>query len=194
MIDQDRHIIERVLEGDRRAYAELVDRHKNKAMILALRMLKNQQEAEEALQDAFVRAFRALPGFQSKSSFATWLYRIVFNVCSTALNKRGKEFFVSIDEKEDDGLDSEIPSGDDEPDIQAEGKELNEIVSSEIEQMEGEYSSILTLFYLQEMSYEEIVSVTGFPLGTVKNRLFRARTLLRKAVARRYQEMHIEAA
>ncbi|MGH2569447.1 MAG: sigma-70 family RNA polymerase sigma factor, partial [Bacteroidota bacterium] len=79
MADQDFEIIQRVLTGEKRSYAVLVDRHKDRAMTLAMRMLKNREDAEEALQDAFIRAFNALPRFERKSSFSTWFYRIVFN-------------------------------------------------------------------------------------------------------------------
>lgn len=184
----DSEIIQRVIDGDQRAYAELVERHKDKAMTLAVRMLKNKSEAEEALQDAFIRAFRALPSFERKSSFSTWFYRIVFNVCSSALNKRGVNTLLSIDSENDDEMKIEIPSEDDEPDIELESKEFSEIVRREISTMDESYSSILTMFFLQEMSYEEIISVTGLPLGTVKNRLFRARMQLRSAVLRHFPE------
>ncbi|MDP1676847.1 MAG: sigma-70 family RNA polymerase sigma factor [Bacteroidota bacterium] len=185
----DNEIIRRVIDGDQRAYAELVERHKDKAMTLAMRMLKNKSEAEEALQDAFVRAYKALPSFEKKSTFATWFYRIVFNVCSSVLNKRGSNNLLSIDIENDGELKIEIPSEDDEPDIELESKEFSEIVRREISTMEESYSMILTMFFLQEMSYEEIISVTGLPLGTVKNRLFRARTQLRSAVLRHFSEM-----
>ncbi len=186
----DNDIIRRVIDGDQRAYAELVDRHKDKAMTLAVRMLKNRHDAEEALQDAFIRAFRALPSFEWKSSFSTWFYRIVFNVCSTALSKRSDTNLLSIHEENDDEFKIEIPSSDDEPDIEFESKEFSGIVRKEIDNMDESYSTILTMFFLQEMSYEEIIAVTGMPLGTVKNRLFRARLLLRTAVLRHFSDMN----
>lgn len=187
MPNTDHDIVRRIMAGDRKAYAELVDRHKDRAMTLAVRMLKNRSDAEEALQDAFVRAFRALPAFEWKSSFSTWLYRIVFNVCSTRLSGRQKGTTVSIDDDVEQ-KSMEIPSDDDAVDIQFEMREFTGIVRQEIETMNVAYSTILTLFFVQEMSYEEIVSVTGLPLGTVKNRLFRARTLLRSAVVKHFAE------
>ncbi len=186
MKSTDTDIVRRVIDGDSRAYAELVDRHKDKAMTLAVRMLKDRREAEEALQDAFVRAFRALPAFEWKASFSTWFYRIVFNVCSSRLSRRGDTTMLSIDKENDEDLKMEIQSQDDEPDKELEMKEFNSIVRNEIGKMEPAYATILTMFFLQEMSYEEIISVTGLPLGTVKNRLFRARMQLRSAVLRRF--------
>lgn len=162
-------------------------------MTLAVRMLKDRREAEEALQDAFVRAFRALPGFQLKSSFSTWFYRIVFNVCSSILSRRGDERLLSIERDDDNETGIELTSTDDTPDIRLEHEELRSIVKSEIDKMDQEYSAVLTLFYIQDMSYEEIVDVTGLPIGTVKNRLFRARNVLRDAV-RKHLEVNHEAA
>ena len=169
MNNSDYDIIQRILSGERQAYAELVDRHKDKAMALSVRMLKNHHEAEEVLQDAFVRAFRALPSFEWKSNFSTWFYRIVFNLCSTALSKRGEQTLISIHDDEDDNRSLQISSTEEIPDIELEQKELQQIIQMEIDKMSVEYSTILTLFVIQEMSYDEIVSVTGLPLGTVKN-------------------------
>ncbi len=94
MQKNDVAIVQKVLGGDKRAYAELVDRHKEKAMTLAIRMLKNREDAEEAIQDTFVRAFNALPRFEWKSSFSTWFYRIVYNVCATHLTRRERVFIL----------------------------------------------------------------------------------------------------
>jgi len=162
-------------------------------MTLAVRMLKDRREAEEALQDAFVRAFRALPGFQLKSSFSTWFYRIVFNVCSSMLSRKGDERLLSIERDDDNETGIELTSTDDTPDIRLEHEEFRSIVKTEIDKMDQEYSAVLTLFYIQDMSYEEIVEVTGLPIGTVKNRLFRARNVLRDAV-RKHLEVNHEAA
>jgi RNA polymerase sigma-70 factor, ECF subfamily len=186
MNNNDYDIVQRILAGEQKAYSELVDRHKDKAMSLAVRMLKNHHEAEEVLQDAFVRAFRALPSFEWKSNFSTWFYRIVFNLCSTLLSKRGDQRVISIHDDEEENSAVQIASPDEVPDIELEQKELKQIVQQEIDRMPIEYSAILTLFVVQDMSYDEIVSTTGLPLGTVKNRLFRARTLLRNAVLKHY--------
>lgn len=189
MNNTDQDIVRRILAGEQKAYAELIDRHKVKAMTLAMRMLKNTHDAEEALQDAFVRAFRSLPGFEWKSSFSTWFYRIVFNVCSTRLNKKGKVAVFSLEETNGADLKVEILPDGEAIDVQLIGNEFAEFVQSTIEKMDESYSTILTLFIVQEMSYDEIVAVTGMPLGTVKNRLFRARAELRNAVQGHYSDM-----
>jgi RNA polymerase sigma-70 factor (ECF subfamily) len=179
----DGAIVQEVLAGNKRAYGELVDRHKEKAMTLAMRMLRNRQDAEEAIQDAFVRAFNALPRFEWKSSFSTWFYRIVYNVCATHLSRRGEDLHVPIDGGEDEESIS-LPSGDLPPDIQYESVEFEQIVLREIEKLPLPYSAVCALFFVHDMSYDQIVEVTGMPLGTVKVRLFRGRVLLREGVVK----------
>jgi RNA polymerase sigma factor (sigma-70 family) len=179
----DEEIVRRVLAGDKRAFGELVERHKDKAMTLALRMLKNREEAEEALQDAFVRAFHALPRFEWKASFSTWLFRIVYNVCATSLGKRSEAEHVSLDDEDERALN--VPSEEPAPDAAYESHEIREAVTEEIERLPENYAGILTLFFVNDQSYEQIVEVSGLPLATVKVRLFRGRLLLREAVAKR---------
>jgi len=187
--ETDYDIIQKVLSGDKGSFAHLVDRHGEKAMTLAMRILKNKQDAEEALQDAFIRAYNALPRFEWKASFSTWFYRIVYNVCVSALERRPGEVFVSVDEESSDGEKlREVESGAPLPDAAYESAEAQKIVHEEIERLPDVYGATFALFVVQEMSYQEIVEVTGLPLGTIKARLFRARTMLKDALVRRLGE------
>ena len=93
---KEHEIIKKILSGDIRTFSLLVERHQSKAMTLALRMLKNREDAEEALQDAFLRVYRALGTFEGKANFSTWFYRIVYNVCASALEKRGASILQSL--------------------------------------------------------------------------------------------------
>jgi len=185
MQDQDYAVVQRILGGERKAYAELVDRHKDKAMTLALKMLKNRQDAEEALQDAFIRVFNALSRFEWKSNFSTWFYRIVYNVCATELGRRNEKQTLSINDEDESGTAIDLVSEEIPPDVALESSELNAIVLEEIDKLPDAYGPTFALFFVQDMSYDEIVEVTSLPLGTVKARLFRARILLRDAVIRR---------
>lgn len=185
MTDIDREIIQKVLNGERQAFELLINRHKAKAMTLAFRILKNREDAEEALQDSFVRVYRALSSFEWKSSFSTWFYRIVYNTCATAAGKKNKIYPLSIDAENEDGLRAEIVSDELQPDMRMESNELSKIVNEEVEKLPVVYGSTFTLFVIQDLSYDEIVQVTGLPLGTVKARLFRARTMLREAIVKR---------
>ncbi len=181
----DHEIISRVLSGNTRSFADLVERHKDKAMTIAMRMLRNREEAEEAVQDAFVRAFNALGQFEKRSTFSTWLYRILFNVCSTVLSKRGEPLQSISSDKPEEEWEDEIPDFSEIPDLIVEGKEFRQQVIDALTELPPLYSGIATMFYLDDLSYEEIVTITGSPLGTVKARLFRARAMLRDGIVRR---------
>jgi RNA polymerase sigma-70 factor (ECF subfamily) len=187
MTDIDREIIQQVLDGNVKAFGKLVDRHKTKAMTLAVRILKNREDAEEALQDSFVRVYRALSSFEWKSSFSTWFYRIVYNTCATAAGKKNGFHSLSIDVEDDDGPRMEIESDELPADMKLESDEFSKILNEEIEKMPVVYGTTFTLFAIQDMSYEEIVQVTGLPLGTIKARLFRARVMLREAIVKRME-------
>jgi RNA polymerase sigma-70 factor (ECF subfamily) len=189
----DGAVVQEVLGGNKQAFGELVDRHKEKAMTLAMRMLRNREDAEEAIQDAFVRAFNALPRFEWKSSFSTWFYRIVYNVCATQLSRRGDDLHVSIDTQEDE-VSISLTSGELPPDIRYESVEFEQIVLQEIEKLPLPYSAVCTLFFVHDMSYDQIVEVTGMPLGTVKVRLFRGRILLREGVVKQLGEIKVSVA
>lgn len=156
-------------------------------MTLALRMLKDREEAEEAVQDAFLRAFNALSRFEWKSSFSTWFYRIVYNVCSTSLSRRGEDLTISLQD-EGEAPATELRDSDPTPEMDLELADIARVIREEIDLLPASYSSVVTLFFLQEMSYAEIVEITGMPLGTVKARLFRARAMLKKAILRRTNE------
>jgi RNA polymerase sigma factor (sigma-70 family) len=179
----DRDLVQRLTAGDRRAGAELVRRYADRGLAVALRMLRNRQDAEEAVQDAFVRVFRSVDRFEWKSSFATWFYRIVFNASASMAEQRKRRFEWTDDEwiRDVAAFDTVLP------DRIAEDAELDRIVREEIERLPADAALVMTLFVLHEQSYEEIVAITGLPLGTVKNRLFRARLKLRDAVTAHYR-------
>lgn len=175
-----------MLAGERDAFRMLIERYREKGMTLAMRMLRNREDAEEALQDAFVRAYRSLGRFEGKSSFSTWFYRILFNACASALRKRGEDIHLPL---ETDGGVARASSPEEyRPDVQYHGVELDRIVAEEIDALPPVYGGAFTLFFVQEMAYEEIAGVMGLPVNTVKTRLFRARALLREGVARRLRE------
>jgi RNA polymerase sigma-70 factor (ECF subfamily) len=183
MRDQDLKTISDVLAGNPRAYGALVDRYKERGMGLAMRLLRQHEEAEEALQDAFLRAYRALPDFEGKSSFGTWFYRILFNVCNSRLSL--KTVATVPLESEDGSAAWNLWSPEPLPDVSFEGREFEEIVMQEVDRLPAPFGPTFALFALKELSYEEIGEIVGAPIGTVKARIFRARIMLRDAIARR---------
>ena len=187
----DSEILSRIRGGAKHLFAQIVDRYKDKGMSLAVRMLKSREEAEEALQDAFIRAYNALERFEETSTFGTWFYRILYNVCLTRLGKR-KDEFQSVDYDDEQSYWESDNINTTAADVAYEKKELVDVVKTIIEAMPAKYAVILTMFYLHEMSHEEICAVTQLPVGTVKTHLFRARALLQKRLAKNFQVEGVE--
>ncbi len=187
MPDKDRELALGAARGDLRAFSALMDRYKDRGMGLAFRILRNREDAEEALQDAFVRTFRGLAGFKGNSKFGTWFFRILYNVCAT---KAGQRRPVADEHPEDDaesidaGL-SQIPDDTPQPDILLETNEFYRIVSEAIDDLPVIYRDPVLLFLVQDFSYEEVSEVLGLSVPSVKTRIFRARALLRITVRRR---------
>jgi RNA polymerase sigma factor (sigma-70 family) len=180
MARADSEIIDDIRRGSKQAYARLIDRYKAQGMTLAVRMLRNRQDAEEALQDAFVRAYNGLDRFEGTAKFSTWFYRIVYNVCLSRLGKR-EDDVQTIEYDDERGYEASEMGFD--------SRDLLEFVTRVIQTLPGKYATVLTLFYLEDLSHEEICDVTQLPLGTVKVHLFRARALLYDRVR---HELHAE--
>lgn len=180
----EEQLIQGVVEGNREATAELIERYRRMGMTLAVKILRNEQDAEEALQDGFIRAIRSIKSFDRRSSFATWFYRIVYNVCLSRLRKKGEKYVVSIDDK-DAHTDRTVISYE-TPEREYEEIQMNEIVTCELGRLSPHYRTVLSLFVHQELSYQEIAEVTGMPLGTVKTNLFRARAILKERLEKHY--------
>jgi RNA polymerase sigma factor (sigma-70 family) len=181
----DIEIIDHVRRGARNFYTQIIDRYKDKSMSLALRILRNREEAEEAIQDAFIRAYNALNSFEGTSQFGTWFYRILYNVCLTRLSRRTKQ---SLENEYDD--DREYETTEPVAPGWADEFEMNDMIAfvkKTIDLLPAKYSAIVSLFYFQELSYDEIARVTELPIGTVKTHLFRARTLLQKRMQKELQ-------
>lgn len=170
-LKQDKYYIERVLRGDINAFTYLVDEYKGMVYTIALRMLKNSEDAEELAQDTFVKAFNSLKNFKFESKFSTWLYRITYNGAISKLRKKQIEVY----NVEDTVLpDSEVVSA---------YNAINELTRNEqkkyinetIEKLKEDDALIITLYYLQENTIEEICEITGLTLSNVKVKLHRAR-------------------
>jgi RNA polymerase sigma-70 factor, ECF subfamily len=183
----DSEVISRVLGGNARVYAVLVDRYKDRAFALAWRILKSREEAEESVQDAFTKAFHSLGSFRGDAEFGTWFYRILYNGCMTRVSRRA-ESMLSLHGP--DLADDDTLIDPDAPDL-LEGivaDERYELLQEEIQKLPEKFRVVISLFYGQEQRYEEIAAILGVPVSTVKTHLFRARTLLRKRVNDKYKE------
>ena len=187
MIDPDREILDSVRAGNSRRFSVLVDRHKDRAMTLAVRLVGARDEAEELVQDSFLRAFRSLDTFRGDARFSTWFYRILYNVCMTRIQRRRP---LSTQEPPADPANGAREWADTEPDIleRLESEEVRQMLMEEMLRLPEAFRAALTLFYVQDLRYDEITLVLQIPLGTVKTNLSRGRALLRERVLERMKD------
>jgi RNA polymerase sigma-70 factor, ECF subfamily len=177
----DEHLlIARARRGDERAFEALVARHAPYAYNLALRTLGDAREAEDVAQEAFVRAWRGLPGYRAGARMTTWLYTIVTRLCYDRLPRLRRDL---------DALDAdaalELPDDAARPEPVLLDDEVRERLWAAIDALPASARLLVTLRHREELSYDEIAAVTGMPLGTVKVGLFRARQHLRAVLAGR---------
>jgi len=183
--DGDEEIVRRVLAGDRNLFEQLVLRHQRRVMHYLTRMVKNPDLAEDLAQVTFVKAFTALASFDPRYRFTTWLYRIASNAAIDHL-RRNRLRPLSLDqplETEDGTMEQQIPSPGLGPDDLASRGEVRLLLRRAVDRLPAEYRQLIVLRHGSECSYDEICEITGLPMGTVKNRLFRARAQLRQFLA-----------
>ena len=175
---EDIFYIGQVLEGKVNAFSHIIERHKDHVFNLALRISGNREDAEEVAQDSFMKAYRALAAFKMKSSFATWLYRIVYNTAVSQLRGR-KKGVLSIEEFPADAADFRGSSQDEE---EADTEYRNSLVNFALQKISEEERAVISLYYYEEMDTEEISQVTGFTRQNVKVKLFRARQKMMEVI------------
>lgn len=168
---EDHHYIKLIRQGDKQAFSLLVQKHQNLVYTLALRILRNPEEAQEAAQDAFIKVYQSLSSFESKSKFTTWLYRIVYNESLGRLRKTKREF-VLVDELMANS--EELADFKDGLEILHQA-EQSALVKRAIELLNPTEAVVLTLFYMEDLSIKEITGITGSTESNVKVQLFRGR-------------------
>lgn len=211
MTDFYREIIERIKKGDTESFRIIVDEFKDKAFSLTMRILKNKEEAEDSVQESFMKLFKAITGnkFEERAKLATYFYSIVYNTAADNYKKLKSQRFsiISIDVE-----DSNFEEGDDlmkkyyeseinkniyeerheiSTDKTVNESEIKTIIANYITNIPEQYSVILTMFYINDMSHEEISTLLNLPIGTVKNRLFRAKAKLKEIILKKYSEEEI---
>ena len=174
----EKELVRAAAGGDESAFSELVRIYENKAYHLALRMVGNAEDAYDVAQDAFLAAWRGLPSFRGESGFSTWLYRLVSNAAIDHLRRtKHQRGNVSLDDEE---LNLDAPDNSPTPQEAAEEKDLKEAVAAGLRELSDDHRTVLVMREVQELSYEEIAESLQLDLGTVKSRISRARTHLRK--------------
>ena len=167
-------LINQIVEGDTKAFAVLVDRYKDLVFTLALRMLKNREEAEEVAQDTFIKTYKSIGKFKGDSKFSTWIYRVAYNSCLDRIKKNKKhintleinEFTTHQVVTLDNALDK------------METKERNVAMKKCIDALPSEESFLLTLYYFDDLSLNEISKIVGITSNSIKVKLFRSRKKL----------------
>ena len=179
-VDED--IRQRLATGQHReAFERLVERYSAKVFHLAYSMMGNETQAEDAAQEVLLRIWKGLPGYNGGASLSTWIYTIARNTCLTELKRRAQHPTVSMDEPGFAAAIDRVPA------LQSSDPEcgLEMDVRQMLTQLPEKYRQVITLFYLEQKSYERVAALLGVPLGTVKTFLYRAKRGLLKINARR---------
>lgn len=178
----DRELVARVQQGDKRAFDVLVQRYQHKIIKLISRYVHDSSEALDIAQEAFLKAYRALPGFRGESAFYTWLYRIAINTAKNYLVAQGRRPPGSdIDAQEAEQYDGQSSLKEYEtPERLLLKDEIEATVYRAIDELPEDLRTAITLREFEGMSYEEIAQTMGCPIGTVRSRIFRAREAIDK--------------
>jgi RNA polymerase sigma-70 factor (ECF subfamily) len=174
----DQQLVERAQRGDKRAFELLVLKYQRKLGRLLSRFVRDSAEVEDVTQEAFIKAYRALPSFRGESAFYTWLYRIGINTAKNYLVALGRRAptTTGFDNEEAEGFeDAEQLRDSSTPESELEGKEIAATVNHAMDALPADLRTAITLREIEGLSYEEIASVMNCPVGTVRSRIFRAR-------------------
>ena len=183
-------LVSQAREGDTRAFGELVRRYEGKIFRLAQHITQNREDAEDVLQETFLKAYEHLDQFQGNSKFYTWIVRIAVNQALMKLRRRKTDKSVSLDETIDTGEDTivrEIAAWDENPEQRFSREELGELLDTAVESLEPPYRSVFVLRDIEDLSTEETAEALGLSIPAVKSRLLRARLQLREKLTRYFK-------
>ena len=183
-------LVAQAREGDTTAFGELVRRYEGKIFRLAQHITNNREDAEDVLQETFLKAYEHLDQFQGNSKFYTWIVRIAVNQALMKLRRRKTDKSVSLDETIDTGEDTivrEIAAWDEDPEQRFSREELGEILDTAIESLEPPYRSVFVLRDVEDLSTEETAEALDLSIPAVKSRLLRARLQLREKLTRYFK-------
>ena len=173
----EQKLIQRASGGDPAAFNRLMAQHEKKMYAIALRMFGNREDAQDCLQEAMLRVYRAIGGFKGQSSFSTWLYRITMNTCLDELRRKKNKQSTSLDNLLEQGWSPSDDEG--TPEKHAVRSELRRELNKAIQELPEDMRSAVVLRDIQGFSYDEIAGALGVNVGTIKSRISRAREKLR---------------
>ncbi len=177
---EDQKLVRAAQKGDMAAFEELVARHRDKIYARALSMMRNEQEAIDLSQEAWVKGWQRLKQFQGESSFGTWMTRIIINLCLDQLRKQKRQRTESIEAmtEESGGVERHMPVLTVNPTAGLERQELRQRIDRALNQLSYEHRTVLVLHEFEEMEYKQIAKAMDCSIGTVMSRLFYARRKL----------------
>jgi len=183
--EEELKVIQKVLSGDRNAFEEIVLANQKNVYNLALKMTKNEEDALDISQEAFLKAYRQLGGFRGDSKFSVWLYRLTYNLCVDFLRKKPRAGVVSLtyQDDNDDSHDLEIPDVRNLPEDNMLRRETRQSIADSINELGPRHREILVMREITGMSYGDIAQTLNVSEGTVKSRLARARISLANILA-----------
>ena len=174
----DQQLVERAQRGDKKAFGLLVVKYQRKLARLLSRYIRDASEVEDVTQEAFIKAYRALPSFRGDSAFYTWLYRIGINTAKNYLVALGRRAptVTEVDNEEAEDIEVGAQLKDmNTPEQQMMTRQIAETVNSTLQELPEELRTAITLREIEGLSYEEIAQIMNCPIGTVRSRIFRAR-------------------
>lgn len=179
----DQQIVERVQRGDKNAFTLLVNKYQHKVAHLVARYVKNNGDIADVTQEAFIKAYKALPNFRGESAFYTWLYRIAVNSAKNYLVATGrKPPATDIDAEDADYLEGEALREINSPERSLMSSQLEKVLFETVEKLPDDLRMAITLRELEGLSYEDIAKVMDCPVGTVRSRIFRAREAIDQVI------------
>jgi RNA polymerase sigma factor (sigma-70 family) len=187
-IINDQYYINQIIEGNSNAFAVLVDRYKDLVFTLAYKMVKNREEAEEISQDTFIKIFKSLNKFKGESKFSTWVYKITYNTCLDRLKKNKKEnsvvYIEDFSEHQVKSIETVFDTIDE--------KERNQRIQDCLLLLPSEDAFLLTLYYFDDQSIEEIAKVVDSNANNIKVKLFRSRKKMASILKERLEPEIVE--
>lgn len=190
--EEDRVLVERAQKGDREAFRRLVERHQRRAFAIAIGLVRDENDAREVVQDAFLRVYKSLHKFQGGSSFFTWLYRIVTNLAIDLMRKPARREQELLDSTTAADNADALPfvsriDGSDPADV-VRRREIAERINEALEALPSYHRAVIIMREVEGMSYQQMAEAMDVSKGTIMSRLFHARQKLQKALADTYRE------
>lgn len=176
----DQSLVKSILNGNSQAFSFLIKKYEKLVFHMIQKLVTEEQNVEELAQDVFMKVYEKLPGFRFESKLSTWIATIAYRHSINYLRKSKRMVYQELEEASEDRffIDESTPAQ------KVESADLGKYIQANIQKLPAHYRNILHLYHIEEMTYPEIVEITGLPIGTVKNYLFRARKLLKEQLSK----------